>query len=122
MLLYDIIRITGSGMLPLLNGCLTASQTEGQIPSCVLRNSSPSEQQQKQGAHQAALVGEAAVASDKRVACYALPEYLHAQDISYQLLCLLRCSAYFENQFLKNGRASHTAISASASNWPILAF
>ena len=41
------------------------------------------------GSHQAALVCEAAVAAHKRIACNALPENLHAQNISYQLLCFL---------------------------------
>ena len=45
--------------------------------------------QGKMGSHQAALVCEAAVAAHKRVACYALPENLHAQHISYQLLRFL---------------------------------
>ena len=41
------------------------------------------------GSHQAALVCKAAVAAHKRIACNALLENLHAQNISYQLLRFL---------------------------------
>ena len=40
-------------------------------------------------AHYAALIGEAAVAANQGVACNALPEHLHAQHISYELLSFL---------------------------------
>lgn len=64
------------------------------------------------GSHQAALISEAAVTAHKGIACNALPENLHAQHISYQLLRFLH-----GHQQLTTGRAPGK-ISRSAMTHP----